>query len=253
MKFVISPAKSLDFESQLPELKGTALLFPKETERIQKLMQKKSVRGLSKLMGVSDALAQLNWERYQQFSFPMEASNAKPAVFVFNGDVYQGLAVQNLTPNDWEILQEKGRILSGLYGLLRPLDLIQPYRLEMGTKMAVGVAPNLPAFWKKKITQQLNQELDSDDFLVNLASAEYFQAIDKKGLHAQIIKPEFRELREGQLKMISFFAKKARGMMARYLVQHQVDTPEKILDFQEENYCYSEEHTTHPLKPVFIR
>ncbi|MGC6478975.1 MAG: peroxide stress protein YaaA [Flavobacteriaceae bacterium] len=253
MKFVISPAKSLDFETPHPQVETTSLLFPKEAERIQKLMQKKSVKGLSKLMNISDVLAQLNWERYQQFAFPMQGPSAQPAVFVFNGDVYQGLEAHSLAADRWDTLQEKCRILSGLYGLLRPFDQIQAYRLEMGTALKVGVAPNLPAFWKGKITRQLNQELGAKDSLVNLASAEYFQAIDKKELKPQIITPEFRELRDGQLKMISFFAKKARGMMARFIVENDVQKPEDILAFQEDNYRFSTEHTKDPLKPVFIR
>ena len=253
MKFVISPAKSLNFETPIPEVKPTELLFPKETERLQKLMQKKSVKGLSKLMGISDALAQLNWERYQQFQFPMQAPLAKPAVFVFDGDVYQGLKAHELEASAWDTLQERGRILSGLYGLLRPFDSIQPYRLEMGTPMKVGVAANLPAFWKQKITQQLNTELSAEDYLINLASAEYFKAIDQKMLQARVISPEFRELRDGKLKMISFFAKKARGMMARFIVEQGPETPEDLIGFSADNYRFSETHTQDPLKPVFIR
>ena len=178
MKMIISPAKSLNFEKKLPTSEATQPVFLSEAERINKLLKKKSVTGLGKLMGISENLSQLNWERNQAFQLPFTPENARPAVYTFDGDVYTGLDAFSLPIAKSAALQNQLRILSGLYGVLKPLDLIQAYRLEMGTKFSVGVKKNLPDFWKTKVTQTLNDELEANEFLVNLASNEYFSVID---------------------------------------------------------------------------
>jgi len=250
---IVSPAKSLNFEAQLPTAQFTEARFLPEAERINKLLKKKSAKALGKLMGISENLSQLNWQRNQDFQLPFSPENARPAVYAFDGDVYTGLDVYSLPEDKLASLQSQLRILSGLYGLLRPLDLIQPYRLEMGTKMPVGVKKNLPAFWKEKVTQTLNQEMKEGEVMLNLASNEYFAAIDKKALNAEIITPQFKDFKNGQLKMISFFAKKARGMMARYVIDNEAKNLSDIQSFTTDGYQYSEEHTQKASQPVFIR
>ncbi len=253
MKILLSPAKSMSTERPLPSYEFSQINFAEEAVRINTLLQKKSVRSLAKLMNVSNDLATLNFDRNQNFSFPFSKENARPAIFYFDGDVYQGLDVASLDSTYYDSLQDKVRILSGLYGLLKPMDLIQAYRLEMGTKFPVGVNKNLVAFWKPKITPYLNSEIEADEWVVNLASTEYFSAIDSKSLKGKILHPQFKDYKNGTLKMISFFAKKARGMMARYLVENECATPEDILAFSSDGYAYSEAHTEDPTKPVFVR
>jgi hypothetical protein len=253
MKMIISPAKSLNFEKKLPTSEATQPVFLSEAERINKLLKKKSVTGLGKLMGISENLSQLNWERNQAFQLPFSPKNARPAVYTFDGDVYTGLDAYSLPIAKTAVLQNQLRILSGLYGVLKPLDLIQAYRLEMGTKFSVGVKKNLPDFWKTKVTQTLNDELEANEFLVNLASNEYFAAIDTKALKSTIITPQFKYFKNGKLKMISFFAKKARGMMVRYILDQECNTQADLLGFNTDGYQYSEEHTLNEMQPVFIR
>jgi hypothetical protein len=253
MKMIISPAKSLNFEKKLPTSEATQPVFLSEAERINKLLKKKSVTGLGKLMGISENLSQLNWERNQAFQLPFSPENARPAVYTFDGDVYTGLDAYSLPIAKTAVLQNQLRILSGLYGVLKPLDLIQAYRLEMGTKFSVGVKKNLPDFWKTKVTQTLNDELEANEFLVNLASNEYFAAIDTKALKSTIITPQFKYFKNGKLKMISFFAKKARGMMVRYILDQECNTQADLLGFNTDGYQYSEEHTLNEMQPVFIR
>jgi cytoplasmic iron level regulating protein YaaA (DUF328/UPF0246 family) len=252
MKILLSPAKSLDYESKLPELASTEPLFLKEAERLNKLLKKKSARSLSKLMGISQNLGQLNYERNQEWHLPFSADNARPAVYAFSGDVYRGLDVYNLPKTNINYLQDSVRIISGLYGILKPLDLIQPYRLEMGTRMKVGVNKNLYEFWRKKITSALNEELEGEDFIVNLASNEYFKAIDTKVLDVPIITPVFKELKNGEYKTIMTFAKLARGYMTRYLVDIQVKTIDDIKGFNYEGYGFSSEMSSDK-ELVFIR
>lgn len=253
MKMIVSPAKSLNFEAELPTAQFTEARFLPEAERINKLLKKKSTKALGKLMGISENLSQLNWQRNQDFQLPFSLENARPAVYAFDGDVYTGLDAYSLSADKIPVLQSQLRILSGLYGLLNPLDLIQPYRLEMGTKMPVGVKKNLPAFWKDKVTQTLNEEMKEGEVLLNLASNEYFAAIDTKALNAAIITPQFKDFKNGQLKMISFFAKKARGMMARYVIDTAANDLTDIKGFTTNGYQYSEEHTEKASQPVFIR
>jgi len=253
MKMIVSPAKSLNFEATLPTKEYSEALFLKEAERINKLLKKKSVRSLGKLMGISESLSELNWQRNQDFQLPFSPENARPAVYAFDGDVYTGLDAYSFKEEQLPLLQDKLRILSGLYGLLKPLDLIQAYRLEMGTKMPVGVKKNLPAFWKDKVTQQLNEEMEGGGYLLNLASNEYFAAVDTKALQAEIITPQFKDFKDGKLKMISFFAKKARGMMARFVIDQKAESLDDIKAFATDGYQFSAAHTEKEHQPVFIR
>ena len=253
MKMIISPAKSLNFEATLPTKQFSDALFLNEAERINKLLKKKSVRSIGKLMNISESLSALNWQRNQDFQLPFSPENARPAVYAFDGDVYTGLDAYSLKEAQLPLLQEKLRILSGLYGLLKPLDLIQAYRLEMGTKMSIGVKKNLPIFWKTKVTEQLNEEMKGEGYLLNLASNEYFAAVDLKALKAETITPQFKDFKDGKLKMISFFAKKARGMMARYVIDQNVESLDDLKGFSTDGYQFSATHTEKALQPVFIR
>lgn len=241
MKIVISPAKSLDFESKLPTQEYTQPVFQDEAARLNRLLKKKSARSLSKLMDISQALAVLNYERNQEWSLPFDTDNSRPAVFAFAGDVYRGLDAYSMSAPQIDYAQEHLRILSGLYGLLKPLDLMQPYRLEMGTKMPVGVKKNLYQFWKQKITKALNEEFEEGEILVNLASNEYFKAIDTKTLKAEVITPVFKEFKNGEYKTIATFAKPARGMMSRHLIDSNAQSIDDIKSFNAEGYGYSEE------------
>lgn len=253
MKIVISPAKSLDFDTALPTDKHTQPYFIAEAEKLNKVLAKKKPKDLADLMHISDKLAQLNWERNQQFSTPFTKDNARPAVYAFNGDVYTGLDAYSIPTAKLEQLQDSLRILSGLYGILKPLDLIQPYRLEMGTKLAFAKNKNLYDFWKKQLTSHLNNELEEGELFVNLASNEYFNAIDAKALKASVVTPIFKDWKNDKLKVISFFAKKARGSMVRYILENNVTTLEAIKGFNLEEYSYSQEHTLKSNEPVFVR
>ncbi|WP_298237963.1 peroxide stress protein YaaA [uncultured Algibacter sp.] len=241
MKLVISPAKSLNFESPLPTAQHTEAQFLKQSERLNKLLKTKSARSLSKLMSISDALGQLNYERNQSWKLPFTTENSRPAVYTFNGDVYRGLDAYTIPQEKLGTLQNTVRILSGLYGVLKPTDLIQPYRLEMGTKLKVGVKKNLYEFWKKDITKALNEELEDDELFLNLASNEYFKAIDTKALKVPVVTANFKDFKNGEYKMISFFAKAARGMMARYVVDTNAKTIDDLKGFNYGGYGFSED------------
>jgi cytoplasmic iron level regulating protein YaaA (DUF328/UPF0246 family) len=241
MLFLLSPAKSLDYESALPPVKASEPQFvPQSTELISTL-KKKSPKQIAELMNLSDALAQLNVDRYRAWSPKFTETNARPAVLAFNGDVYEGLDAKTLKPKDLQWAQDHVAILSGLYGVLRPLDLMQPYRLEMGTALKHGKANNLYQFWGALIAEHLNQQLSAskDPVIVNLASQEYFKAVDRKALQARVIECVFQDFKNGQYKIISFFAKRARGLMARYAIQHQVKTPDALQGFNLEGYGFA--------------
>ena len=238
MKIVISPAKSLNFEKDLPTPIHTEPSFLKESKQVHKVIKEKNPSELSDLMHISDKLATLNWKRNQDWKTPFTTANARPAVYTFDGDVYTGLAAFSIPLNKLEVLQDRLRILSGLYGLLKPLDLIQAYRLEMGTKLPVGESQNLYQFWKPILTKALNKELKEGELFVNLASNEYFSAIDCKALKVPIITPEFKDYKNGKLKIISFFAKKARGMMVRYIIDTNAETIEDLKGFNYEGYQF---------------
>ncbi len=253
MKIFISPAKSLDFESQSSIKDATQPYFENEIIRISEVLKKKSVQSLAKLLNISNDLAHLNYQRYQNFAWPTQNGESKQALFAFTGDVYRGIDSQTLTDKQVNRLQSHLIILSGLYGVLRPLDLILPYRLEMGTKIKIGHSPNLYAFWKNKITPKLADEVSENDLLVNLASVEYAKVIDFKKLKGTLITPIFKDFKNGQLKVIQFFAKKARGMMVRYLSQTKNPDLDYILQFNAEGYAYSPKDSENQLTPVFIR
>ncbi|WP_297515460.1 peroxide stress protein YaaA [Flavobacterium sp.] len=253
MKMVISPAKSLDFERPVPFTQYTTYDFAKESATIDKVLKKLKRQELQSLMDISPALATLNWERNQERDVnAMTVANARQAIFAFDGEVYTGLDAYTLTEEKLQRAQEQLRILSGLYGLLKPLDMMQPYRLEMGTKLPVGSAKDLYAFWKSKLTKTLNASMEEGELLLNLASTEYFSALDAKQLKAHIITPEFKDYKDGKLKMISFFAKKARGLMVRYVLDTQAQTVEALQGFHYEGYAYDPSLSTDK-KLVFTR
>ena len=253
MKLLVSPAKSLNYESPLPHATCSQPIFVQEAATLNTALRKKSPAELKALMGISDKLAELNWTRNQSFSVPFTADNARPAVYAFDGDVYTGLDAYTIEEGKWDTLNNSLRILSGLYGVLKPFDLMQPYRLEMGTSFAVNGSKNLYGFWQDKITAQLNRELQSDECVVNLASKEYASAVSLGDLDANVIEPIFKDYKNGKLKIISFYAKKARGLMARYLIDTNAQTADDVLGFDIDGYRYSEEHTTDSTAPVFVR
>ncbi|MCC9071329.1 peroxide stress protein YaaA [Flavobacterium sp. F-65] len=238
MKIVISPAKSLNFEKELPTSQYTEASLLKEARQVHKILKQKKPSELSELMHISDKLAQLNWERNQEWKTPFTPENARPAIFTFDGDVYTGLDAYTIPVEKLDVLQDKLRILSGLYGILKPLDLIQAYRLEMGTKLPIGEAKNLYEFWKETVTKTLNKELKKDELFVNLASNEYFSAVDVKTLKVPVITPDFKDYKDGKLKIISFFAKKARGMMVRYIIDTNAETIDDLKGFNYEGYQF---------------
>ncbi len=252
MKLVLSPAKSLNFESKLPTTKTTESCFLAESERLNKLLKKKSARSLSKLMKISSALGQLNYERNQEWHLPFTRDNARQAVYAFNGDVYRGLDAYTITKDKLDKVQDTVRIISGLYGILKPMDLIQPYRLEMGTKLPVGRNKNLYEFWRKKVTQALNDELTDDELFLNLASNEYFKAVDSKALKVPVITPVFKEFKNGQYKTIAIFAKLARGLMTRYIIDTNAKTIDDIKGFNYEGYGFDANLSTET-ELVFTR
>jgi len=253
MKIVISPAKSLDYETQLPTKLYTEYDFAKQSISIDKVLKKQKPKQLMDLMSISDKLADLNWQRNQERNVAeITNENARPAIYAFNGDVYIGLDAYTLSDDKIEVLQDKLRILSGLYGLLKPLDLMQPYRLEMGTKLPIGKNKNLYEFWKPIIAKQLNAELEKDELFVNLASNEYFDAVDVKKLKVPVITPEFKDYKDGKLKIISFFAKKARGLMVRYIIDTNAETIEDLKGFNYEGYAF-DANLSQDNKLVFTR
>lgn len=252
MKLVLSPAKSLNFERKLPTTVTTQGCFLKEAEQLNILLKNKSARSLSKLMSISNNLGQLNYERNQDWHLPFTRDNARQAIYAFSGDVYRGLDAYTIPKEKLEKLQDTVRIISGLYGILKPMDLMQPYRLEMGTKFPVGKHKNLYEFWRKKITQTLNEELKDDELFLNLASNEYFKAIDAKALKVPVITPVFKDFKNGKYKTIAIFAKLARGYMTRYIIDTNANTIDDIKAFNYEGYGFSEAMST-PTELVFTR
>ena len=252
MKIVISPAKSLNFESELPTQNFSEASFLKEARQINNVLKKLKPIDLSQLMEISDKLAELNWERNQSWKIPFTSDNSRPAIFAFDGDVYTGIDAYSIPMDKLKDLQNRLFILSGLYGLLKPLDLIQAYRLEMGTSIAIGEAKNLYAFWKTKITKALNNSVAKGELLLNLASNEYFSAVDTKLLKAKVITPEFKDYKDGKLKMISFFAKKARGLMVRYIIDTNAQTIDNIKGFNYGGYAF-DANLSSDSKLVFTR
>jgi uncharacterized protein len=241
MLVVLSPAKNLDFDSPATTESFTQHEMLDDSSELIKHCRKLSPAKIASLMKISDKLAGLNADRFDSWRTPFDIDNAKQAVLAFNGDVYAGLDANSLSQQDLEYAQKHLRILSGLYGVLRPLDLMQAYRLEMGTKLDTGEHKNLYQFWDKRVTDKLNQAIQEqgDNVLVNLASNEYFKVVKPKALNADIYTPVFQDYKNGQYKVISFFAKKARGMMARYIIENRLTEVSQLQSFDMAGYQYS--------------
>ncbi|WP_444892389.1 peroxide stress protein YaaA [Microbulbifer sp. TRSA001] len=246
MLIVISPAKTLDYDSDIPSLETTQPDFLKESAALIKELRELSPQQVSSLMKISDKLGVLNYDRFHAWKRPFTDNNARPALLAFKGDVYTGLEAETMGKRDFAYAQKHLRMLSGLYGLLRPLDLMQPYRLEMGTKFENAKGKNLYEFWGDKITEALNAQLQGvkSRELVNLASNEYFKSVKTKQLDAQVITPHFKDLKNSQYKMISFFAKKARGMMSRWAIDQRVKKAEELKGFDVAGYVYNPNMST---------
>lgn len=242
MLLVISPAKNLDYETPAKTKQSTTPDFLEQAQQLIEQLRALAPQDISKLMSISDKLGVLNYDRFQQWSTPFDADNAKQAVLAFNGDVYTGLNAESFKADDFKFAQKHLRILSGLYGLLRPLDLMQAYRLEMGTKFANSGGKNLYEFWNTLITNALNKQLKSlnSDVLVNLASNEYFKSVKPKSLNATIITPVFKDWKGDKYKIISFYAKKARGLMCAYAINHKITEAEQLKTFDVDGYEYNE-------------
>ncbi|WP_283131373.1 peroxide stress protein YaaA [Enterovibrio norvegicus] len=245
MLIVVSPAKTLDYESPLATDRHTQPMLTAYSEKLIEVCRKLTPADISGLMKVSDKIAGLNVARFAEWSPTFTTDNARPAVLAFKGDVYTGLEAESMSDDDYTWAQDHLRMLSGLYGLLRPLDLMQPYRLEMGTKLANERGTNLYQFWGEIITNELNAALaaQNDKLLVNLASNEYFKAVKPAKLDGKIVTPVFKDCKKGQYKVISFYAKKARGMMARYIIDERIDSVEGLKAFDRAGYWFSEEES----------
>lgn len=255
MLFLLSPAKALDYETPLPAgLPHTEAQFKQPAAELIAVLRQKSPQQVAELMHLSDALAGLNVARYAAFSPRFTAANARPAALAFNGDVYEGLQARSLKPAELGWLQEHVCILSGLYGVLRPLDRIQPYRLEMGTRLATERGGNLYQFWGPRIAEYLNRRLadNPSPVVVNLASQEYFKSVDRKVLRARVVECVFEERKGAQYKVVSFFAKRARGLMARWAAQHRAATPRRLEAFDAEGYAFAPA-ASEPDRLVFRR
>ncbi|MBF7052196.1 peroxide stress protein YaaA [Halomonas sp. KAO] len=241
MLSVISPAKKLDFETPATTARHTQPQFLEQSQELIEILRDYSPQRLSELMGISDKLAALNAARYAEWHTPFTAQNAKPAVQAFQGDVYVGLEADTFTDDENAFAQRHLRILSGLYGLLRPLDLIQPYRLEMGTRLENPAGKDLYAFWKETLTAELDRAVaaSGSPVLINLASNEYFKAIDTRRLEARVITPVFKDEKNGKLKIISFYAKKARGLMTAWMIRERLDDPEGLKEFDVAGYRFN--------------
>ena len=242
MLLLLSPAKSLDYDSPAEGVPHTLPQFVSQSAELIEVLKHKTPTQISELMDLSDNLAALNVARYEAWRPKFTAKNSKQAVLAFNGDVYDGLEAKSLKPKDLEWAQDHVCILSGLYGVLRPLDWMQPYRLEMGTALTNLRGKNLYQFWGASIAQHLNAQLakDKTPVVVNLASQEYFKAVDQKVLKARVIECVFEEYKGGKYKVISFFAKRARGLLARYAIQKHIQNPEKLKAFNLEGYAYED-------------
>lgn len=240
MKIILSPAKALNFKKKLPTENYSVPIFLKEASQINSVLKKQSVENISKLMNISKDLANLNWQRNQEWKPDFTSPNSRPAVFTFNGMAYTGLDAFSLPAEKTEKLQNTLRIISGLYGILKPLDLIQAYRLEMGTKLAIKKNKDLYQFWKKTITNTLNSELENGELLVNLASQEYSHAVDFEKIKSPVIHVEFKDLKNEELKTIAIYAKKARGMMTRYIIDNQAESISDLKGFNSEGYHFDD-------------
>ncbi len=254
MLFLLSPAKSLDYAPPAPEVPHTLPQFVPQSKALIEVLRQKSPQQIAELMDLSDTLSALNVARYQAWRPKFTEKNAKQAVLAFNGDVYEGLDAKTLSLQELEWAQKHVGILSGLYGVLRPLDWMQPYRLEMGTTLATDQGPNLYKFWGAQIAEWLNAQLakDKTPVIVNLASQEYFKSVDRKVLKARVIECVFEDFKGGQYKIISFNAKRARGLMARFAIQNKISHPDGLLSFDAESYAYAPA-VSEPDRLVFRR
>jgi cytoplasmic iron level regulating protein YaaA (DUF328/UPF0246 family) len=254
MLFLLSPAKSLDYAPPAPEVPHTLPQFVPQSKALIEVLRQKSPQQIAELMDLSDTLSALNVARYQAWRPKFTEKNAKQAVLAFNGDVYEGLDAKTLSLQELEWAQKHVGILSGLYGVLRPLDWMQPYRLEMGTTLATDQGPNLYKFWGAQIAEWLNAQLakDKTPVIVNLASQEYFKSVDRKVLKARVIECVFEDFKGGQYKIISFNAKRARGLMARFAIQNKISHPDGLLGFDAESYAYAPA-VSEPERLVFRR
>ena len=254
MIIVLSPAKTLDYEFD-NDTNNSVPSFLSQSSKLIGQLKKKEPKDIASLMGLSDKLATLNYDRYQSWTASKKVSNdTKPALLVFKGDVYQGLQAEDLSKKEMNFAQKHVRILSGLYGILRPLDLMKPYRLEMGTKLETAQGKNLYEFWGDKIQKNVLDELKNQksDLLINLASKEYFSVLGKVPEDINVISPAFKDFKNGKYKIISFYAKKARGLMARWIIQNKVTDFENLKDFDVDGYKYSKAESTSTT-PVFLR
>ncbi|MAL94947.1 MAG: peroxide stress protein YaaA [Haliea sp.] len=254
MLTVLSPAKTLDFDHPAPTRRSTQPRFLEQSAALVEDARELRPEDIRELMGVSEKIAELNFRRFHNWATPFDRDNAKQALFAFRGDVYTGLDADSLEAEEIAFAQQHLRILSGLYGLLRPLDLMQPYRLEMGLKFANRGGRNLYAFWGDSLTRSLNSELgrSGSRVLVNLASNEYFRALQPGDLDAELVTPVFKDLKNGKYKVISFYAKKARGQMARYILRERLNEPAGLREFAVDGYRYNPELST-AREPVFTR
>ena len=252
MKIIISPAKSLDFEINAKTNVFTQPSFLKESSLLNKKLKNLSKKKLGDLMKISPALADLNYDRNQSWHQPFSLENSKQAIYAFTGEVFRGIDIASLAEEKIPLLQDRLRILSGLYGLLKPLDLIQPYRLEMGTRISVGKADNLYKFWDSNLADALNNEMKDGSLLINLASSEYFKAVPKKVLKASMITPIFKELKNGDYKIVMTYAKRARGLMVRYIIENEINTLEELKGFNTDGYAFTESLSTET-ELVFTR
>ena len=251
---LVSPAKKLDFSNSNILSQFSQCDFLKNSQILIDETKKMSISELKNLMKISDKLAETNRARFNQWSIPFTKENAKQAILSFKGDTYVGLNAETFSNKDFEYAQDHFRILSGLYGILRPLDLIQPYRLEMGTKLENPNGSDLYGFWSDQIAKKLNNTLKdhASKVILNCSSVEYFKSVDNNTLDATIVSPVFKDVKNGQAKIISFFAKKARGMMARFIIQNRIDKVDDIIKFNDAGYTYQPKEST-PNNPLFIR
>jgi cytoplasmic iron level regulating protein YaaA (DUF328/UPF0246 family) len=247
MLITLSPSKGQDFDSPVPSTAHSKPKSLKESELLIEELRKFKPRDIQELMSVSENIAELNAERYKSFKTPFTMNNAKQAIFAFKGDVYSGIAIDEYKDDDLDYAQDHLRILSGLYGCLRPLDLIQPYRLEMKTKLPNPRGENLYQFWGDRITDELNEALEGqkEAVLINLASNEYFKSVKPKKLKGRLLNINFKETKDGHTRVVAIFAKRARGMMADHILRNRIETPEQVKQFSEGGYRFSSELSDH--------
>ena len=255
MLIVLSPTKTLKPVPVKENRKYSTPEFLNKSEQLVKELREFTVQELTTVMNISPKLAQLNYERYKNWKLPFTADSAYPALFTFKGEVFNGLDADTLNDGDIDFARKHLRILSGLYGILRPMDLIMPYRLEMGTRYPFSERKNLYEFWKETITKAIHNALSqqNDEILINLASSEYFKSINIKLLKAQIITPEFKEYKNGTYKTVTIYTKKARGLMARFILQNRISNPEELKLFEDDGYFFNPELTKNNFHPVFTR